>query len=293
MRKRGFTQSSCLHCRSVLSTSHMSFRLIVWFIFPLVTSIAFTLSSCSSPNFLTSNIRHLLSLILPPLHFILTPTLSLSLSLFLTLTVYLIVLHCLRECDPDLCKACGVSVHPMLVQHLMKLVPNFRMCCNSSIRRHKGKKTRVGRSTINGWGTFMLEDVQKSEFIIEYTGGKWMKSFSDKNSLIQKFKLRVNSLKHATRINSIWWPFTLVSGVFFSLMLPYIWIHDFWKKKCNTSPHTHRTGEVISLEEAERRGKIYDKQSSTFLFELNRGNTNAIFCISGLTASACILVSFC
>ena len=91
----------------------------------------------------------------------------------LTLAVYLIVfIYCFRECDPDLCKACGVSVHPMFVRNLMELAPNFKMCCNSSIRRHKGKKTRVGRSTINGWGTFMLEDVKQFQFIIEYTGEK-------------------------------------------------------------------------------------------------------------------------
>jgi hypothetical protein len=75
-----------------------------------------------------------------------------------------------RECDPDLCKACGVSVHPMSVQSLVESAPKFRMCCNSSIRRHVYKKTRVGRSTINGWGTFLLEAAKRNDFIMEYTG---------------------------------------------------------------------------------------------------------------------------
>ena len=58
----------------------------------------------------------------------------------------------------------------MSVQSLVESAPKFRMCCNSSIRRHVFKKTRVGRSTINGWGTFLLEAAKKQDFIMEYTG---------------------------------------------------------------------------------------------------------------------------
>jgi SET domain-containing protein len=32
------------------------------------------------------------------------------------------------------------------------------------------KKARVGRSTISGWGMFLLEDVKKRDFIMEYKG---------------------------------------------------------------------------------------------------------------------------
>ena len=32
------------------------------------------------------------------------------------------------------------------------------------------KKTRVGRSTISGWGLFLLEDAIKRDFIMEYKG---------------------------------------------------------------------------------------------------------------------------
>ena len=58
----------------------------------------------------------------------------------------------------------GISTEP-----LPKL-PGFRMCCNSNIRRRQYKKTRVGRSTISGWGLFLLEDAKVKDFIMEYTG---------------------------------------------------------------------------------------------------------------------------
>jgi histone-lysine N-methyltransferase EZH2 len=74
---------------------------------------------------------------------------------------------------------------------------DFRMCCNSSIRCQRSKKVMVGRSSIHGWGTFLLEPAAKNEYIMEYTG------------------------------------------------------------------------EIISQDEADRRGRIYDKLDSSFLFNLN------------------------
>ena len=78
-----------------------------------------------------------------------------------------------RECDPDLCKFCGVAVHPSLVSGLMESAPKFRTCCNSGIRRHSYKKTLVGRSTINGWGAFLLEEAKIHTLIMEYKGMIW------------------------------------------------------------------------------------------------------------------------
>ena len=95
----------------------------------------------------------------------------------------------LRECDPDLCGHCGVAVHPTILDQVEKALSGaqdlkdgksksnaaaktvgFRMCCNSSMRRRQYKKTRVGRSTISGWGLFLLEDAKERDFIMEYKG---------------------------------------------------------------------------------------------------------------------------
>lgn len=89
----------------------------------------------------------------------------------------------IRECDPDICGQCGVSVHPTVLGQVEKALLDaqdlkegkqrsigFRMCCNSNMRRGIYKKTRVGRSTISGWGLFLLEDANKRDFIMEYKG---------------------------------------------------------------------------------------------------------------------------
>ncbi len=139
-----------------------------------------------------------------------------------------------RECDPDLCGQCGVSIHPFFNRELRdvfkknyhsfnknngqtnnnnnnssKVTMNntfhkksmnafdMKMCANCNIRRNLSKKVYVGRSSIHGWGAFIGSAVEKNEFIMEYVG------------------------------------------------------------------------EIISQDEADRRGKIYDKLDSSFLFNLN------------------------
>lgn len=120
-----------------------------------------------------------------------------------------------RECDPDLCGLCGVSIHPSFWADVKKhfdehgsnsgdpdssnipTVEGFKMCNNSNIRRNLAKRVYIGRSTIHGWGAFLAEKAERNEFIMEYVG------------------------------------------------------------------------EIITQDEADRRGKIYDKIDSSFLFNLN------------------------
>jgi len=122
-----------------------------------------------------------------------------------------------RECDPDLCGLCGVSIHPSFWQDVHKhfdehgtgssssdpdssnilTIDGFKLCTNSNIRRDMAKRVYIGRSTIHGWGAFLAEKAERNEFIMEYVG------------------------------------------------------------------------EIITQDEADRRGKIYDKIDSSFLFNLN------------------------
>ena len=101
-----------------------------------------------------------------------------------------------RECDPDLCGACGDCdvVDPINKYNDAILI---NRCRNASIQRGVFKHTVLGDSGVHGLGLYACENIRQNEFVGEYKG------------------------------------------------------------------------EIITKEEAERRGAVYEHQKLSYLFSLN------------------------
>jgi hypothetical protein len=103
-----------------------------------------------------------------------------------------------RECDPDLCGACGVcEVLDPVHRHNPDAIDVLKTCHNASMQKGVPKHTLLGDSGIHGMGLYAGQHIKPHEFVGEYKG------------------------------------------------------------------------EIITKEEADRRGAVYEKQKSTYLFSLN------------------------
>lgn len=74
-----------------------------------------------------------------------------------------------RECDPDLCRECGVCEVVDPVNRHDESVPLGR-CHNASIQRAIPKCTLLGDSGIHGLGLYACENIRQNEFLGEYKG---------------------------------------------------------------------------------------------------------------------------
>ena len=74
-----------------------------------------------------------------------------------------------RECDPDLCSACGAAEVLDLANCEDDSAP--KPCCrNVGLQRGIPKRTLLGVSEVEGYGLFMGEAVKAEEFLGEYVG---------------------------------------------------------------------------------------------------------------------------
>lgn len=74
-----------------------------------------------------------------------------------------------RECDPDLCGTCGVSL--ILDRENQDNEELLDSCCrNAGIQLGQPKRTLLGKSTVHGFGLFAGEDLKQGDFIGEYKG---------------------------------------------------------------------------------------------------------------------------
>ncbi|KAF2131922.1 hypothetical protein P153DRAFT_285701 [Dothidotthia symphoricarpi CBS 119687] len=74
-----------------------------------------------------------------------------------------------RECDADLCSACGATEILDPVNRYDESILSDR-CFNVSIQRGVPRKTLLGNSQVHGFGLYMGEDTKEGEYIGEYTG---------------------------------------------------------------------------------------------------------------------------
>ena len=93
----------------------------------------------------------------------------------------------LRECNPDVCKFCGVAegastarVPPRVALAAASAPPALAPppdptngpaeCSNMRLRLRQHKRVAAGASAIDGWGAFLLEPARKGDLIGEYCG---------------------------------------------------------------------------------------------------------------------------
>jgi histone-lysine N-methyltransferase EZH2 len=88
-----------------------------------------------------------------------------------------------RECDPDLCGACGVcDVLDPLHRHENAILTD--RCSNANIQRGITKRTLLGTSGVHGFGLYAGEKIHEHDFVGEYRGEIITKSESARRGAV-------------------------------------------------------------------------------------------------------------
>lgn len=139
-----------------------------------------------------------------------------------------------RECDPDLCQTCGAHEYDV----------NKISCRNVSVQRGLRKLKRILRPVFGPCFIFIALILNVVEIIV---------SAYNTNHNFEIFHPSDKHLLMAPSDVAGW-------GIFLKESAQK---NEFISEYC---------GEIISQEEADRRGKVYDKYMCSFLFNLNNGN---------------------
>ncbi|PSN70111.1 hypothetical protein BS50DRAFT_548006 [Corynespora cassiicola Philippines] len=92
-----------------------------------------------------------------------------------------------RECDADLCGACGA---PEVLDPANRHDEHIgeRKCRNVAIQRNVPKKTMIGTSEVHGFGLYIGQDVKKNDYLGEYKGEIVTRRESERRGKIYEYE---------------------------------------------------------------------------------------------------------
>ena len=87
-----------------------------------------------------------------------------------------------RECDPDLCKACGACTDPPEAP----ATGEGQRCRNDNISMRRHAHTLIAESMIKeaGWGLFTKHSLKRGDFVIEYVGEQISQEEAERRGVI-------------------------------------------------------------------------------------------------------------
>jgi hypothetical protein len=87
------------------------------------------------------------------------------------------------ECDPGLCKRCGVNAI-LDPANRYDLNTRDKLCNNCMLQLDRPKRTFVGESSVHGWGLYAGEDIPSGGFIGRYKGELISKEQAERRDVV-------------------------------------------------------------------------------------------------------------